>query len=86
MAREAIDALSKNWRKMGLSIRLKAHVMEVHTSDFHDKWGVGDKEESFIEQGHQIGIKDNRKYHGLEDFKKKIRISIKGKMSHATKS
>jgi hypothetical protein len=50
-AREAVDALSKNWRETGLSISLKVHVMEAHTCDFHEKWGIGDKEESFIEQG-----------------------------------
>jgi hypothetical protein len=77
MAREAVDALSKNWRKMGLGISLKAHGMEVHTCDFHDKWGIGDKEESFIEQGHQMGIKENRWYHGLKDFKKKTESALK---------
>ncbi len=29
-ARDAVDALSKQWRDIGLSISLKAPVMEVH--------------------------------------------------------
>mgnify|MGYP000306260662 CR=1 FL=1 len=64
-AREAVEALSKHWRSIGLSVTLKAHVLECHICDFHEKWGVGDKEESFIEQGHQVGIKDNRRYKTL---------------------
>jgi hypothetical protein len=58
--REAVNALIRDWRKKGLSISLKAHLMEAHTYDFHEKWGVADKEESLIKQGHQIGIKDDR--------------------------
>jgi hypothetical protein len=54
-AREAIAALSSYWRKLGLSITLKAQVMEQHACHFNDMFGIGDKEESFIEQGHQIG-------------------------------
>jgi len=92
MAIEAAKALSNNGRKMGLSISLKVHVMEAHAFDFHDKWHVGDKEESFIEQGHQIGIKDNHHHHGLKDFKKKNESAIRGKIncnssaSYATKT
>ena len=44
-AREAVEALSKHWRSIGLSVTLKAHVLECHICDFHEKWGVGDKEE-----------------------------------------
>jgi hypothetical protein len=29
--------------------------MEKHVCEFNDKVGLGDKEESFIEQGHQVG-------------------------------
>lgn len=70
-AREAVQALSKQWREIGLSITLKAHVMEVHTCDFNDTYGVGDKEESFIKQGHQTGIKDDHRYCGVKNLKKK---------------
>jgi hypothetical protein len=69
-AREASQALSRKWREVGLSISLKAHVMELHTCDFNDKFGVGDKEESFIEQGHQTDIKDDCHYCGLKNLKK----------------
>jgi len=46
--------------------------MEKHVCEFNDKVGLGDKEESFIEQGHQVGMKDNRRYHGLTCFEKKM--------------
>jgi hypothetical protein len=44
--------------------------MELHTCDFNDKFGVGDKEDSFIEQVHQTGIKDDHHYCGLKNLKK----------------
>jgi hypothetical protein len=44
---------------------LKAHIIENHVNKFNEKWGIGDKEESFIEQGHQLGMKDNCRYAGL---------------------
>jgi len=42
--------------------------MEKHVCDFNDSYGVGDKEELFVEQGHKVGIKDDRRYHGLTNF------------------
>jgi len=76
-AREAIDALSRHWRKMGLRVTLKAHVVEKHVNEFNMKWGVGDKEESFVEQGHQIGLRDNRRYAGLTNFIKRTESTMK---------
>jgi hypothetical protein len=46
---EAVKALSSHWRNVGLSVSLKAHVMEKHVCEFNSNYGVGDKEESFIE-------------------------------------
>jgi hypothetical protein len=51
--------------------------MEKHVRPFNNKWGIGDKEESFIEQGHQVGIKDNRQYAGLTNFEKKTASTLK---------
>jgi hypothetical protein len=76
-AREAVDALSRHWRKMGLRVTLKAHVVEKHVNEFNMKWGVGDKEESFVEQGHQIGLRDNRHYAGLKNFIKRTESTMK---------
>jgi hypothetical protein len=70
-AREAVNALSQYWRKLGLGITLKAHIMEHHVCSFNDKYGVGDKEESFVEQGHQVGARENARYARLTNFKKK---------------
>jgi hypothetical protein len=36
--------------------------MEYHMCDFNDKFGAGDKEESFIEKGHQVRAKENSRY------------------------
>jgi len=50
MAQQAVKTLMKYWREeAGLSVSLKGHVMEKHVCDFNNAWGVGDKEESFIE-------------------------------------
>jgi hypothetical protein len=51
--------------------------MEKHVCPFKNKWGIGDKEESFIEQGHQVGMKDNRRYAGLTNFEKKTASTLK---------
>jgi hypothetical protein len=44
------------WRSVRLNVTLKALVMKKHVCEFNDRWGIGDKEESFIEQGHQMDI------------------------------
>jgi hypothetical protein len=72
-----VEALSKQWRDIGLSVTLKAHIMEQHIVPFNNKYGLGDKEESFIESGHQIGIKENRRYQGMTNFEKKMEASLK---------
>ena len=50
-AMEAASALMKCWRKTALSMTLKAHIIECHMSKFNDKCGIGDIEESLVEQG-----------------------------------
>jgi hypothetical protein len=68
------------WRnKSGLSVSLKGHVMEKHVCDFNDSYGVGDKEESFVEQGHQVGIIDDRRYHGLTNFVQRSESTMKAR-------
>jgi len=76
-ANKAVCALLAYWKKVGLNVTLKAHIMEKHLCWFNNKWGMGDKEESFIEQGHQVGIKDNRRYAGLTNFEKKTASTLK---------
>jgi hypothetical protein len=58
-AGQATLSLLDHWRKEGPNITLKAHIMEKHVCTFNERWGIGDKVELFIEQGHQVGIKDN---------------------------
>jgi hypothetical protein len=79
-AREAVNALSQHWRKLGLGITLKAHVMEYHLCTFNDKYGIGDKEESFVEQGHQVGAKENLRYAWLTNFEKKSASIINARL------
>jgi hypothetical protein len=69
-AEEAVKALACHWRNIKLNITLKPHIMEKHACELNNKHGVGDKEESFIEQGHQVGLKDDRRYHGLTNLEK----------------
>jgi hypothetical protein len=44
--------------------------MEHHVCIFSDNHGVGDKEESFVEQGHQLGAKENSQYARLANFQR----------------
>ncbi len=57
--RGAVNVLSQYWRKLGLGDTLKAHIMEHHECSFNDMHGIGDKEESFEELGHQVGAREN---------------------------
>jgi hypothetical protein len=75
--REAVEAPVCHCRRIGLNVTLKGHIMEKHVCEFNDKYGIGDKEESFIEQGHQVGMKDYRQYHGLTNFEKKTVSTMK---------
>ena len=70
-ASQDVRALSKHWRSLRRSVTLKAHVMEQHVIVYNNRYGLGDKEETFIEQGHQVGLKENRRYQGLTNFHKK---------------
>jgi hypothetical protein len=85
-AREAVDALSQYWRKLGLAITLKDHVMEYHVCSFNDKYGIGDKEESFVEQGHQAGATENSQYAWLTNFEKNLLPSLMLDFKHHTLS
>ncbi len=78
--KEALDCLAKHWRHDGLSVTLKAHVLEKHVCDFNEQWRVGDKKESFVEQGHQVGLKEDRCYHWLTTFEKRSKSLFKSKV------
>jgi hypothetical protein len=56
--------------------------MEKQVCDLNNSWGI---KESFIEQGHQVGLKDDRRYRGLTNFEKKTAsIYPKGTGNHVT--
>ena len=77
-ARQAVNTLMHYWRnKSGLCVSFKGHVIEKYVCDFNDSYGVDDKEQSFVEQGHQVGIKDDRRYHGLTNFVQQSESTMK---------
>jgi hypothetical protein len=45
--------------------------MEQYVVKQNNKYGPGDKEESYIEQGHQVGLKKNKYYQRVTNFQKK---------------
>jgi hypothetical protein len=76
-AKVSVAPLSGHWRNIGLNVTLKAHIMEIHVCNLNEKWGIGEKEESFIEKGHQVGIKKDHRYAGLTNFQKKTASNLK---------
>ncbi len=54
--------------------------MEEHVCNFNDKFEVGDKDVSFIEQGHQIGAEENHQYARLTHFTKKTESTLNVRM------
>ena len=54
--------------------------MEYHVCSFNEKYGIGDKEESFVEQGHQVGAKENLRYARLTNFEKKSASIINARL------
>ncbi len=85
MAQQAVKTLMKYWREeAGLSVSSKGHLMEKYVCDFNNALGIGDTEESSIEQGHQVGLKDDSQYCRLTNFEKKTATTLKAQtiMSH----
>jgi hypothetical protein len=52
-------------------------VIEQNIAPCNNKYRVGDKEDSFIELGHQVGLRENHRYQGLKNFRKKTEASLK---------
>ena len=57
---EAVTSLMASWRENALRLTLKAHLMEHHVCNWNDEHGIGGKDESHIEKGHQEGAKDDQ--------------------------
>ena len=56
------------WRQLQLSVSMKAHLLEGHAVEQMKKHkGIGDFGEDYVEQGHQIGGKEERRTNGLKD-------------------
>jgi hypothetical protein len=65
--KHAKEALA-SWRRLKLSITVKAHLLESHAIEQMIRFGgIGDFAEDFIEQAHQWGESEERRTHGLRD-------------------
>jgi hypothetical protein len=51
--------------------------MQQHIVAYNNNYGLCNNKESFIEQGHQIGIKENHRYQGMTNFSKENGASLK---------
>ena len=68
---EFVDAVMLKWRALGLSITVKAHLLESHAySQMLYYHGIGDFIEEFVEQLHQFTKRHKRRMGRLSDFKK----------------
>jgi hypothetical protein len=72
MNKQNLVKLLKLYPRIGIT--LKAHIIEQHIVVYNKKYGISNKEEFFVEQGHQIGMKENRGYHGVANFKKEASL------------
>jgi hypothetical protein len=58
-----IDVANALWKKLGISCTPKAHgLFDGHALEQHKRLqGIGDKGEDFVEKGHQLGLRDERR-------------------------
>jgi hypothetical protein len=67
-ARKHAKKAMESWRKLGLSVTMKAHLLEDHVIAMMARLnGIGDFMEDFIEQTHQFGDADERRSNGLRN-------------------
>jgi hypothetical protein len=71
----------ESWRKYGLSVTVKAHLLEDHVIDMMTRLnGIGDFMEDFIEQTHQFGDADERRSNGLQNGT--LSVNLHSKWEH----
>jgi hypothetical protein len=76
---KTIDEADKVWKKLGISCTPKAHgLFDGHTLEQHTRLrGIGDKGEDFVEKGHQLGLRDERRTWNIRNFEKQQRSQLK---------
>jgi hypothetical protein len=68
----SMNVLIKTWRNQGLGMTLKARVCEHHVVRVNHQFrGIGDKDELFIEQLHQVGKRDVTRMASVPSFEKR---------------
>jgi hypothetical protein len=76
---ETIDAAAVIWKELDVSCTPKPHgLFDGHSLEQHKRLnGIGDKGEDFVEKGHQIGLRDERRTWNIQNFEKRQRRQIK---------
>jgi len=65
----------KMWRDLGMSVTPKLHVLEDHLlSQLSIFIGLGDYSEDFVEQAHQVGIREEARTFAIKDRKRVAEI------------
>jgi hypothetical protein len=73
---ETIDAAAVIWKELDVSCTHKARgLFDGHALERLN--GIGDKGEDFVEKGHQIGLRDERRTWNIQNFEKRQRSQIK---------
>ena len=76
---KTIDMANALWKKLGISCTPKAHgLFDGHALEQHKRLrGIGDKGEDFVEKGHQLGLRDERRTWNIHNFEKQQRSQLK---------
>ena len=72
---ETIEIFSKMWRVAGLSITIKAHIIEAHLIDYLRRFrGLGEYDEEFGERAHQDGLRHDKRTSNVKSFDEKANM------------
>ena len=87
-AKRIIDVLRVKWDDLRLTKRMpKVHNLFTHLIPQMTMWkGIGDFLEDFVEQGHQTGVKEEYRTHGMRDRSKASQTHSKWEWSGTVNS
>lgn len=77
---QAMPTLSQVWiDTLDISVTPKAHLLlDGHAAEQHERLrGLGDKTEDFVEKGHQIGMRDDRRTWNMANWEQQQRSQIR---------
>jgi hypothetical protein len=59
-------------------VQVQVHLFDGHALEQHKRLqGIGDKGEDFVEKGHQLGLRDERRTWNIRNFEKQQRSQLK---------